>query len=275
LEEDHLHPSNYLRWAAAALVSTIGLLPVSTARAGIITPDSISPMPMITSPAVNGTVVPAGGIVEDQYASLGIGFGSTALARINGILTFTPMGAPLFPPSWGPSGSEGKLNYFTGLPWGGVVQGVLVAPGMSGFGKSNQVSFEFINIPTVPPLALLVHVDLFDIQGNAISSPTVGSMNGPHGGTILSFSAPDISVFQVRKLLGDSRTDDPAWGIAQINPGAVEFAAPRVQDLPEPGTLMLGAVGMIGLLGLAKRSRGGPRSETKSAAQRHTFCRVD
>jgi hypothetical protein len=234
-------------------ILTLGILLLGgwETRAGIVTPDSISPMPAITSPAVNGTVVPAGGVIEDQYAGLGIGFDKTALAEINGVRTFTPMSFVQSPGSFDISGTNGTLFYSTTPPKVGVIEGVLVAPGLSGFGKTSQLSFEFINIPV-----LQIGVALFDIHGNPITNATVSDQAGPHGGPILTFSHSDITVFQVWEMPGVFKDNGVGpWGLAQIDTGDVQLAAPlpRLSDAPEPGTLALGGVGGLAFLCYARR----------------------
>jgi len=216
----------------------------------ILTPGSIVALPTITDPNTQGSLVPAGGMVADQYAGLGIGFGTTAVTRMHGTLTFAPVGS-VYPGSPPPT----SLNYWPG----GAVQGVFVAPKLSGYATTNFLSVEFLGVQHsgLSDVGALV---VFDDHGHMLGNPIASSSNGPHGGSVVTVSSPGIFAFAAYATLPPpgSSGDPSPWGIAQIEFGPLQ----AIHAAPEPGSLCLLALGLLMLGAYAWQARGRRLAQT-------------
>lgn len=230
------------RISLAALTTWLALsMPARAAM--VIDPASISPMPTITSPSAQGTLIPVGGLVEDQYAGLGIGFGNTAVTRTNGTLTFAPAGS-IFP--WAPPPTS--LNYRS---LDGAVEGVFVAPKLSGYATTSYLSIEFLGVQS-SGLSGVGAISVFGTHGQVLGNAFTSSGIGPHGGSVVTIHTPGIILFAAYRTLSAADPDATApWGIAQIEFGPLQ----SVNRTPEPTGLALFAIGLATLAGTGRRNR--------------------
>jgi hypothetical protein len=224
-EDVAMRPSFALSRSAVAVVAILfGASPVG---ADFLVPGSISPTPPVT-PAVQGASVVPGGMVTDQYASLGVVFQNTAISQIGSTLAWVPVDSP----NPGPPPPH-QLNFASG-GWG-VVQGSFVMPGTSIPAVATSLRITFVGIEAEQ--AALV---AYDPNGNMLGNPWPGTL-AADGSVVLSFNAPNIAAFDIYKLLPYEQT---AWGVAQIDHGPL--TSPVLA--PEPAAVVLAVLGGLGLL---------------------------
>jgi hypothetical protein len=165
--------------------------PLPLIPAGLVTPTSIAHPPR-TSPAFGPLA--AGGLVTDQYRSLGLLFGPTRVAIFD-----DP------PRAFAGVNSQGIVDLLS------PVEASFVLPGTSTRASTNRLSVE-VGISDVGSILL----EAFGASGTLLGSTTNDDGIGPHGRTLATLALDGIVSFRVsNKVPGD----DDAWGINQIEFG--------------------------------------------------------
>ena len=221
------------------------LFAAGSARAEWITPNSIpNPPPAVGS--ANGTAIYASNKVVTQYITLGMDFVDswTAITRLHGVSVW----APAFPsasPSIGLMGIPlvnspiGAINYYS--KWG-------MLGNLDSLSTRNPITVSWLTVETIgdPKLSVLGR------SGHPLPiAPVLQSDPGPHGGEVWKFTGSGISSFYAIGPSTDPQTGqtmpNPAWGIAEVS-----FAP---NSSPEPSSLVLAALGALGLAGRFLRQR--------------------
>jgi hypothetical protein len=230
----------------SAVTAAVLSLPAA-ARADFITPDSIvRPPPGTVGSAGFSVITSPADLVTSQYLGKGLDFPSlpgpfpgtgptAAIANLNG----TDAWVPAFRTEAMP-GRVAVVNYLSPL------MGRLVQPGTLTSSAVNSLTVEVLGVPGVTLSAFG--------GGHLLGSASGGSGTGPHGGELLTVTAPGITAFSVRGPLvplgGRPGTPlPPAFGLA-----GVELT---LAEAPEPGGLTLAALGLLAVALPVRRRRNG------------------
>ena len=229
----------------AALVALAGW---SSARAEIITPDSIASPPAV-SPAVEGGPVAAGGWATNQYERLGVVFPGkrtgvdtglgTAVVLVNGVKVWT-----------GASYADGGIISNIGFNGEVGVSADLVAPGTTPPAVMDHLRVGYRSVGQG-----IAYLAAFDLHGHliqAISSPIQGGVDGTLSLDVAGIYSLRATVYQavVDPPVGDGPNgfgQPAAWGVRSID----------FREAPEPAGLALGGMGMCSLMAYAWRRRSG------------------
>ena len=149
---------------------------------------------------------------------------------------------------WGPALESGRVPLHSQLSYGGSLAAQMVKPGGETPATAGSVTVEVIE-----QSASLLVLDAYDERTILVGQTVAPIGTGPHGGELLTVTAPDISWFVIESpYIGtDSPPPDP-WGIAGI-----EFT-PTAASAPEPCSLALAGVGMAIVAGWGLRRRRAP-----------------
>jgi hypothetical protein len=227
--------SNYALPLKVPYVFALGLtwlLAAPLSWAGVITPDSIPSPPALTTPPVQGTLVPAGGMVTDQYNSVGLMFAGVALTDINGVKAWSPLDQIV----------NGTTLDFSNKS--GILAG-LVIPGTQTLAKTDFLQVTLTNVaPHGAEMVVLGTHGLIGIEG---------SYPNASGQATMAWQGTDISFFGVG-LWPRLASEQAPWGIASIEIGNLQ---PVHFDTPEPSTLLLtGLAACAGIAGHVWRRKG-------------------
>jgi PEP-CTERM motif-containing protein len=198
-----------------------------TARAGMITPDSI-PNPPSAVASAQGTNLYANNYVSTQYAAVGLEFSSgAAITRLNGIPVWAPIGV--------------AINAMGAIDYAHTIFGRLVALGTLNPTTVSSLSVEIISLYSGTP-----GLGVDGLNGGTLNNlvPVLQNTPGPHGGQVWTFTGSSISAIWV------AASDTPGtWGVAEIS-----FTP---ASAPEPSSLILAGLGALGLAArLGWRHRG-------------------
>lgn len=235
------HSWNWL----AVVVAVIG---APAARAGLVTPDSIG-SPVLSS-AIEGSPVAAGGLVANQYQSLGLLFPTHSL------------GDPASSYSTAVIGLNNRDVFITAAQWGtpdfrvsdashyspGGVTAAFVLPGTTTPDVADSVTLSLYSSGPI-----FAQLQAFDKNGRlvkTIDAQVAGETNTPIVFDVADIQSVNAQVFQ--PIIGppipgfQGPTGYPfAWGVSSI----------EWHEAPEPAGLVLGGLGMCALLGYALRRR--------------------
>lgn len=202
-----------LRWSA--LLVAFGLA-VSSARAGMITPNSIPNPP---TPVGSNGFVNANNIVGSQYTSQGLNIlGGAAITNINNVAVWSPADTTVAAPPLG------IINY------GSVLYGSFVS---SGTINPTMVSSFSLTMLGSQPFGVRVYGD----NGQLLNiAPIVQQISG---GQTWSFTSADITSFSAFQNNGN--IPSTPWGVASVS------FTPTAASAPEPSTLALAGLGLLGL----------------------------
>jgi hypothetical protein len=202
------------------------------AWAEMITPDSI-PNPPGAVGSANGTSVYASNLVTIQYAGLGLNFSSgAAITTVNGVSVWAPtemLAQPDIRISGGPQPSfpAAQINYYGS--WSGLS---FVQPGTLTPTTAQSVSLEILGWPVDVWVRYangsVVMPALTDIDGNQLTTFPVG----PGITSVFMYEPPLDSS-------GGAQPINPAWGVA--------YVSVTLAPTPEPSSLLLAALGALGL----------------------------
>jgi PEP-CTERM motif len=228
----------------AALVVLAGW---SSAKAGIITPDSIGSPPAV-SPAIQGSSVATNGWATNQYQGLGVVFPGrmtgvdtgmgTAVVVVNGARVWT-----------GATSLDGPVISHVAFDGDIGVSADLVAPANATPVAVDHLRVDFSS--TGPGLAYLA---AYDLHGNLIQSTSSPIAGG--GETALSLNVAGIhslyaTVYQA--VIDPPVGANPGFGNGW--PAAWGVRAIEWREAPEPAGLMLGGLGTMVLIAYAWRRR--------------------
>ena len=240
-----MHTPKNRHWFALVIAFALA---APLARGSLITPDSI-PNPPSAVGSANGSPVAMNNLVTTQYTGLGFTFfnGGTALTSLNGIAVWAPV-QPLgiaikdpFPP---PNLPWGKINYYT--PWYGG--------NINSLATRNPMTVSSLTVTTIGnPGSLSLAVFGRNPQPLNIT-PLVQSIPGSNGEETWTFTGSGIYGFTASEAVIDApglgkMPVNPAWGVA-----AISFT-PSIGQSPEPSSLVLAALGALGLAGRFRRRR--------------------
>ena len=199
------------RWIALAIAFG---LPVSMARAEMITPDSIPNPPSAVSST--GGPIGANNIVTTQYAGLGLRFDTNAvITQLNNISVWQRTDAPY----------QQTIDYGSGLGMS------LVKPGSSIPATASSVTLDLIGVTGTP------NVVINSIYGQQLNyAPVLQSTPGPDGGQLWTMTGPGIFAFGVQA----SGSQVGPWGVA-----GVSFTP---SPTPEPSSLVLAGLAALVLV---------------------------
>jgi hypothetical protein len=202
----------------------------------IVTPNSISAPPATTLPALHGTPVVEGGGVTEQYSGVGVLFAFTAITEIDGVKVWTPTTDLM-------SSAGSSLHYGAGSR---IWAGFNVPGNPDTWVGVGTVAVEFIGLAEGEG-------GLIGFDQHLVPQIMTGNNNtnlvGPHGG-ILAILPTGGDIFALG-IDGPGQDELPtAWGIASIEIGEIAtMNDPPVNEVPEPGTLLLAGFGAAGLFG--------------------------
>jgi hypothetical protein len=229
----------------AAMTAAVLALSAAAGRADFITPDSIvRPPPGVVGSAGFTHITSPADLVTTQYTAKGLDFPSlpgpfpgtgptAALTNLGG----TDVWVPAFR-------TEALASTVALVNYTGPLSGRLVQPGTLTSAAVGSLTVEVLGPPGVALSAFGA--------GHFLGSDESGSGTaGPHGGALLTVTAPGIRSFEVRGPLvplGTARIPSPSpWGVA-----GVEFS---LAEAPEPGGLALAAFGALAMAVPAWRRR--------------------
>ncbi len=232
---------------AAVLVSAFAL-GTPTARAGLVTPDSIG-SPVLSSEIDNS--VPSGGLVANQYQGLGLLFPvqapgessavySTAIIRLGNLDLFTGAFQATTP--------NGVVNHVSYQSPAGVTAAI-VMPGTTTPDVADSVTVSLYS--NGPILAQLEALGKNGQLLKTITAQVAGGTDTPIEFDIAGIQSVYTTAFQPiidPPPPGDaSAAGHPSfiWGVSSI----------EWHEAPEPAGLVLGGLGMFALLGYAWRRR--------------------
>ncbi len=235
------------RLAGLGAVVLVVFLGVAPARADVITPDSIPHPPPTLPNYVNHAPIPSPAyVVSNQYAGQGLQFPALSVnvdtklavevSTLGGAAVWVP-GYQSAAPPW-----QGTITYD-----GIIVQ--FVKPGSNTATTASSVTVEVIN-----QSAIAIEMNALNPLGKDIGETITSGGTGPHGGELLTLSAPDIREVVVGFVPNGDNPSSGPWGIAGI-----EFT-PTAASAPEPCGLALAAMGMAALAGCTLRRRRTPAS---------------
>lgn len=221
--------------SCSALAMLFGLA-VSSARAEMITPDSIAHPPGTVGSA-NGTPVYLNNFVYTQYKGLGINFGSGAtITSLNGVSVWAPT-EMLAQPSIGVAGAPPPNPPVAQIQYAGNWSGVnFVQPGTLKSAVATSLSVEIIGQQNVG-----IRVTYAGSKVPVGIPAYIGVTSEPNGGLLYTFPAgPGITSFSVfAPANGVQTASTPAWGVAEVSY--------TVASAPEPSSLVLAGLGALGL----------------------------
>lgn len=211
------------RWSAVAITFSVF---ASAAQAEMITPDSIpNPPSAVSSP--NGLVY-ANNVVNTQYTGLGLHFYDVASTKLNGITAWVPVGVVAGTPA-----AVGAIDY----AWAGG--GNFVSPGTMSQTTVSSLSINLIGLTDTP------NMWVNGLNGQHLNLvPVLQGTPGLDGGQVWTFTGPGITSFGV---LASGFQSGP-WGVS-----AVSFTPATA---PEPSTLVLAGLGVLGLASRLSCRRG-------------------
>lgn len=211
------------RWSALVVVFSLA---TPSARAGMITPDSIPNPPSAVSSA-NGTPVYPSNFVAAQYKGLGLIFSpGAAITKLNGGSVWVPI-EPIA--STQGLSDRGSTNYYFDK-----VNGSFVSPGRLISSTVSSVTLGIIGqaVPSV-----------YGINGQQLNiSPVLQPSSATNGSQAWTFTGSDIGSFSVAPPVWPpisgigvpATTDNPAWGVASVS-----FTPTSAASAPEPSSLAL------------------------------------
>jgi MYXO-CTERM domain-containing protein len=221
-------------------------------RADLITPDSI-PSPPPVSLATNGGRIPQGGWVTDQYVGKGLSFPfrmtgvdtglSTAIVQVAGVKVWT-----------GANAVDGGL--LGGVSFSAGVRADLVVPGTQQPARTDSLRVHLLASGGSGMASALI--EGLDANGKDVSVQR-SSITEDGAGTWVTLSGPGLHSFEVTAYPGlvpmCSNAAPFIWGVAGVEvQGSVQ---PASAD-PEPRTLTLAGMGLLGLAGYAWKRRRRP-----------------
>jgi hypothetical protein len=171
--------------------------------------------------------------VSDQYRNWGLTFEGTAVLDISGVKSWAPIAY-----SW----SVGRISPFA-YDFRNLLP-IRLTSMMNPSLLSSSVSVEFMNVPA--GAGELVVTDLTGVvaaPGAVIRVATNGGV-GPHGGTVATVTLPPYFDGLQLNVERTPPGDTGPWGVSQLT-----IEAPSTAAAPEPGTLVLAAIGGAGLAG--------------------------
>lgn len=229
-----MHIFRSWRWNALALLFGFS---APTARAELITPDSI-PNPPSAVASAQGTPVSPSNLVNLQYKGVGLVFpGGSAITQLNGVSVW----APVSPPTEISGQSSGRpIDY----AWN--IAGRLVSPGSLNPTTVSSLAVEIVGNGTFPLPFLSMHV--YGSNGQILPiTPLIGNIANTQDWT---FTGPGIRSFSVSAVppSPSGAQANSSWGIAGISftPAA---------STPEPTSLALAGLGAFGLAARLIRRR--------------------
>lgn len=208
--------STFRSWRRCVLTIAVALA-TSTARAEMITPDSIPNPPSAVGSAA-GTIVDPSNIVANQYTGLGLNFNSfTAISHLNGNSVWVPV--------FTAGGGKGSIPPQT-VGYGGIDAGFV------SLGTSNPtiVSSFSVNIVGNQPLSMSV----YGVNGVPINNITPVIQSLP-GSQVWTFTGLGMSSFSVVPTTMNS------------SPFGISGVSVTTANTPEPSTLILAGLGALGL----------------------------
>ncbi len=216
----------FRRWRGSALAVAF-VLTASSARAGLITPDSIPNPPSAVDPA-NGTPILASNSVTTQYAGLGLNFSSgTAITHLNSFAVWAPTGIVV-------GGPVGVIDYAKTL------FARVLSPG-----SSNPTTVSSLSVETVGQASLSMSVyglkAGLPLNITPVRTPVfLGGASGPPSALIWTFTGSGISGFSVFPSYPPPMSSaNGTWGVAEVS-----FTP---ASAPEPSSLILAGLGALGL----------------------------
>jgi hypothetical protein len=212
-----------------------------------VTPDSISLPPGIVSSSVPYSSVSPGNVLSTEYSA---GF---HLSLTSGVAIINLSGVH----AWAP------IDRVTKFGGGGVFDVFYVSYGRDIFGDFTQppgtqgklfgTRSLILEFSHPKPTSILYVVASSSYGDNGWVGDLVNTgVRGPHGGLLYSISAPDshhlIDQFSLFNSSYNPFSTD-VWGLEQV-----QFA-PLEAKAPEPSTLVLGIIAIVGGIMLARRTR--------------------
>lgn len=222
--------SAFRSWRWSALTIAFGLA-VSTARAEMITPDSISNPPSAVGSA-NGTSVYATSLVTTQYAGWGLNFSSgAAITSLNGLNVWAPTTELIAEPASRIAGGPPPTFPSAMVSYYSTMTGSFVSPGSLSPTTVSSLSVDIVGHPWLM-------INVYGRNGQQLDiTPVIGSLAGAQ---VWTFTGAGISSFStVEAVMDPPGLVNPAWGVASVS---VTLAA-----APEPSSLVLAALGALGL----------------------------
>jgi hypothetical protein len=221
-----------------------------SARAEMITPDSIPNPPASVGSANLSPIYSFTNFVSTQYKGLGLNFSSgvyplgTAITHLNGVDVWAPA-AYAAHPGLGKVGGPPLVFPVAMIDYNGPWPGAsLVMPGTLKPTTASSVTLEI--------LGRGIGVSFFNSQGGLLGTAAAGG-TGLHGGRLYTFTSLGISSFTVFAPVMDPYAGDPypgpAWGVASVS-----FTLPEGES-PEPSSLVLAGLGALVLAARCGRRR--------------------
>ena len=241
-------PTRFARICVGALLAVA--LP-AVARADYVGPDSIPQPPPAVGSAEGTPIHSPADLVTNQYAGRGLLFPtvslggplgmSAAVTNLSGVAVWAPA-------SWSQGGSGTATIDYSDL----TVH--LVKPGTTLSMSVGSLTVEVLgNAAAVGLFALNAH-------GGEVGSALTPDGTGPHGGTLFTVDAPDISGFVLGGYGHIASVNHSAASFAVVGPNVWGLAGVEFRPVaaPEPGGLVLAGFAAFALFGAAWRRR--PRS---------------
>jgi hypothetical protein len=226
--------------AAMSLTSFVAAGPISAIG-------SVAGAPPVLVNPQPGMAIPTENIVNGQYRSLGLDNGVfrnlslSALSTIDGVTALVPVVS---------NGNGYNLDYggFVGFQ---VLNRTI--PDGQRAGTTNFVSVEFIG-----PNAASGFLYAMSRDGGILGSTMADDGIGPNGGRLATLQIPDIGMFAAWSMYdqGDAQVMvHNVWGVSAIS---IDDPFPTVgggSETPEPATMSLAGIGILGALSAAWKRR--------------------
>ncbi|HEY1860901.1 MAG TPA: hypothetical protein VGG61_11130 [Gemmataceae bacterium] len=220
-----------------------------------VTPASIPLNPPFFSPALDGALVPMGGIIDQQYLSQGLVFHDRTYLHQTALIAVAnsgPLWAPVTPvivdPPFPPGGPRTR--------------------GVIGFAGAVDISFYMPGNrkPAATDFVQITHYQAAVQAGNLrVAQLAARTLSGRDAGSTATYGSPDFSIsiggsnihsieFAASGGGGPAGGEFPVWGIKAITFSTpVEIPGGEPLGLSEPATLVLATLGAAGLALLALR----------------------